>query len=269
MFRLLFLINRATILAMSSQNRTQRIFVAGATGFVGNAVVYALLEAGASVTALIPPGRTLQINSRHERLRLVEGDVWNRGSLTGRSRGHNAIIHLVGSLKQNASRGQTYHHINVDSLQNITRMAINDGVPLLVYLSTSSAPWLPANYVRSKRESEQYLQRSGVRYTMIRAPLAYPRGKLFNPLLIMVSIAGGVPLLGRPFSRWAPQPVDILAKGIAESAISGAFPNQIIYGRKVRQLSRAYLQRLMPPPPGAASGQDAPEEFEAPFGWLP
>jgi uncharacterized protein YbjT (DUF2867 family) len=253
---------------MSPRTPAHRIFVTGATGFIGNAVVYALLEAGAAVTALVPTGRTLQLNTRHERLRLVEGDAWNRGSLIGRSRGHQAVIHLVGSVRQDPGRGLSYHHLNVDTLQNITRMAIGDGVALLVFLSAASAPWLPGGYVASKREAEDYLVRSGLPYTLLRAPLAYPRGKLQNPALIMTSIMGAVPFLGRPLSRWAPLSVDVLARAIAEVALAQEWPNRILYGRQLRQLSRAYLARLAPPKSRPAThlegGDDSP-----PFGWLP
>lgn len=249
---------------------TQRIFVAGATGFVGNAVVYSLLEAGVQVTALVPAGRHLQVGNGNRQLRIVEGDAWNRGSLTGRSRGHSAVIHLVGSLHQNPTRGQSYHHTNVDSLQNITRMAIGDGVPLLVYLSTSGAPWLPSGYTSSKREAEDYLQRSGMRYSIVRAPLVYPRGKLQNPLLIMTSIGGAVPLLGRPLSRWAPLPIDVLARGITEVALSREWANTILYGRQLRQISRTYMTRFAPrlaEPDPLADLED--RDDNAPFGWLP
>ncbi|MBN2471741.1 MAG: SDR family oxidoreductase [Anaerolineae bacterium] len=254
---------------MSSRHSPPRIFVAGATGFVGNAVIFALLEAGAHVTALVPHGRALQINRDRKQLRIVEGNAWNLGSLIGRSRNHRAVIHLVGSVKENPERGQSYHHTNVDSLQNITRMAIGDGVPLLVYLSTSHAIWLPGSYKRSKREAEYYLQRSGMRYTILRAPLIYPRGKLQNPLLIMTSIAGGIPLLGRPFSRWAPLPVDVLARGVAEVALAQEWPNQILFRRQLHKLSRQYMTRLLPQNEQPSAASLAEIEDDMPFGWLP
>ncbi len=254
---------------MSARHSPPKIFVAGATGFVGNAVIHALLEAGVQVTALVPHGRSLQISSDRRRLRIVEGDAWNLGSLIGRSRGHRAVIHLVGSLRENPERGQSYHRTNVDSLQNITRMAIGDGVPLLVFLSTAHAIWLPGGYRHSKHEAEQYLQRSGLRYTILRAPLAYPRGRLQNPLLIMTSVAGGVPLLGRPFSRWAPLPVDALARGIAEVALAQEWPDQILYRRQIHRLSRQYMTRLLPESEPAPAADLAEIEDDLPFGWLP
>jgi len=259
------------MLSMSSQEPGRKFLVIGGTGFIGGAVIYALLEAGAQVTAIVPYGRTPPGGASGERLRVVEADVWNRGSLRGRGRGHSIAIHLVGSLRQQPERGKTYHHSNVDSLQNTARMAVEDGVGVLIFLSAAGAPWLPGEYVASKREAERYLQRSGVRWTIVRAPLVYPRGQLLNPLLIMTGIVGGVPILGRPFSPWAPLPVDVLARGLAELALGEPWINRIVYGRQIRQLSRAYVQRRIASQPAnqTTANNSLHRQDEPPFGWLP
>lgn len=267
---------------MVASGRPKRIFVAGATGFIGLSVVYALLAGNAHVTALIPPGASLPLRDSSGRLRLVEADAWNRASLNGRSRGHDAVINLLGAIRQQPARGLSYHHLNVDSLQNVARMVVSDGVPHLIYLSASGAPWLPREYVASKREAEVYLRRSGCVWTIVRAPLAYPRGQLHNPLLILTSLLGGIPLFGRPFERWAPLPVDLMGRGLAQLAISGERHGQILYGHQIRQLAR-----LLPVGPRAVRPVPRPQldpadpfhvdrvedtstpEDEVPFGWLP
>ena len=248
---------------------------------MGTAVVYALMQAGIPVTALVPPDGTLRISTNDDRVQVIQGDVWNRGSLKGRSRGHHTVIHLVGSIKQQPARGLTYHYLNVDSVQNITRMAIGDGVQQLIFLSAAGAPWLPADYIQSKREAEQYIQRSGIRWTILRAPLAYPRSTLRNPLLIMISLMGAIPLIGRPFARWAPLPVDVMARGIAQLALSDEGISRVLYGRHLRRLSREFAanraaahaypaqSRQPGPPTPRAIPRLADTDDDAPFGWLP
>ncbi len=254
------------------QGSEHRILVIGGTGFTGSAAIDALLEAGAQVTALVPYGKASLVGAaNHPQLRVMEADIWNRGSLRGRGRGHSIAIHLVGSLRQQPERGKTYHYINVDSLQNTARMAIEDGVKLMIFLSAAGAPWLPGEYLHSKREAEYYLQRCGIPWTIVRSPLVYPRGQLLNPLLIMTSIAGGLPVLGWPFARWAPLPVDVLARGLAELALGEPHINRFVYGRQIRQLSRAYLQNRTASRIVNRATLDTsllPEE-EPPFGWLP
>jgi NADH dehydrogenase len=253
---------------MPARLNSRRIFVAGASGFLGASVVYALLEEGAEVTALVPSDAALPVRPS-ERVQIVEGDAWNPGSLAGRSRGHGAVIHLVGSLRQQPARGLTYAHLNVTSLRNITRMAIMDGVPHLLFLSAAGSPWLPGGYVDSKREAERYLHRSGIpRWTIIRAPLVYPRGGLGNPLLLLFAGLGAIPLLGRPVARWAPLPVDVAARGIARLALAAPTRDRIVFGRDLRRLNAGFERRLASPPIPAGGHVQARDD-EPPFGWLP
>ncbi len=262
------------MLGMSARPTNPKIFVAGANGIIGAAVIQALLEAGAQVTALVPPGIQPRFTAT-ERLTWVQGDVWNRGSLIKRSRGHRAVIHLVGSIRQNPARGQTYHYLNVDSLQNVTRMAIGDGVPRLLFLSAAGAPWLPGNYVRSKREAEDYLGRSGIPHAIIRAPLAYPHGQLHNPLLLLFVGIASIPLLGRPATRWAPLPVDVIGRGIARLALMSEMPAGILYGRHLRRLSQEMARYRgagggpAPDTPPTLIQVAPPPDHDIPFGWLP
>ncbi len=256
---------------MPPRSDPRRIFVAGATGFLGTSVAYALLEAGAEITALIPPGGDFRLGESAPSVRLVEGDAWNVASLRGRSRGHGTVIHVIGSLRQQPARGLTYTHLNTDSLRNIARMAMSDGVPHLLFVSAAWAPWLPRSYIKSKREAEHYLRRSGLLWTIARAPLVYPRGRLKNPLLLMISLLGAIPLVGLPFARWAPLPVDVAARGIAQAALRADIHGQIIYGPDLRKLSRV-MARQRPPQaaPFAAEATANPvNEDEPPFGWLP
>lgn len=255
---------------MTLRINPRRLFVAGATGFLGAGVAFALLEAGAEVTALVPPGAEFRLG-RSEGVRVVEGDAWNPGSLVGRSRGHGAVIHLVGSLRQQPARGLTYDYLNVTSTRNIIRMAARDGVPHMIYLSAAWAPWLPGGYVESKRRAEGYLRQSGLAWTVVRAPLVYPRGQLRNPLLWLISAWGQVPLLGWPLARWAPLPVDVMARGIAALALAGeSSASQIVYGRQLRRLSKQHQRaRAATFQAGAQPSNRSDQEDDLPFGWLP
>lgn len=259
--------------AMPPLTTPRCIFVAGATGFLGTSVVYSLLETGVQVTALVPPDVSLRLGHLGDRVRLVEGDAWNRGSLTGRSRGHDTVIHLIGSIRQQPERGLSFHHLNVDSLKNITRMAIGDGVRRLLYVSAAWAPWLQPAYISSKREAERYLQRSGINWTIIRAPLVYPRRPISATITTITGLLSAFPLVGCPLARWSPLPVDIAARGIAQLALDTQAADHIFYGhdlwRKnlIGMKTRIPLQPAAAPAPAAAPMLDHDED--SPFGWLP
>src|SRR4051794_35643742 len=102
----------------------KRIFVAGGTGFLGYRVVRALLEQSAEVTVLIKAGSEEKLGALKGRVQVVQGDPWDPASLRGRSRGHAAVVHLVGGLKPNPARGLTFRHLNYISARNVAQMAV-------------------------------------------------------------------------------------------------------------------------------------------------
>jgi nucleoside-diphosphate-sugar epimerase len=78
-----------------------RIFLTGATGYIGSAVLEALLRAGHDVTALVRDGEKAALVSERGAHPLV-GDLANPASYGQAARGHNAYIHtgLDGSPRR-------------------------------------------------------------------------------------------------------------------------------------------------------------------------
>src|SRR5690606_21287518 len=106
-----------------------RIFVTGGASFLGLRVVAALIEQGADVTVLVRPENEDKLGALRRHVRLVSGNVWDRASLKGRSRGHGAVVHLVGSIHAQPERGLTFQQLNLVSARNAISMAVSDGVP--------------------------------------------------------------------------------------------------------------------------------------------
>ncbi|MGQ9850328.1 MAG: NAD-dependent epimerase/dehydratase family protein [Aggregatilineaceae bacterium] len=249
-----------------------RVFITGGTGFIGLRVVLTLLEAGAEVTMLVQPDQEEKLDTLRPHVRLVTGDVWNLPSLRGRSRGHGVVVHLVGSLHAEPARGLTYHQINLVSARNAISMAVSDGVPHFILLSAASKPpGVSAEYLRSKREAEDYLRTSGLRWTIIRAPLVFDRGQPGGAFFSALSWIGGLPVLRLLIGRRAPLPVDIVARAIARAALQ---PDQVrnrrLYASDLRRLGRANRPgRPEALSPSLWAKEDGWAEEEVPFGWLP
>lgn len=252
-----------------TDRKPRRIFVAGGTGFVGYRVVWALLDEGAEVTVLVRPESEEKLGPLRHRVRQVIGDPWNPASLRGRARGHHVVVHLMGGMKPDPKRGLTFRHLNFVSARNVAQMAVNDGVPHFVLLSASVAPLgVPGGYIESKREAERYVQKSGLAWTIVRAPALYAPGGIRNSLSVLIAFLSRFPLLGLPFAPYAPMSVDRAARGIASLALTGDdLDNRLITPRALRRIGRAAERRYTPPPEALiAAGRD---DDEPPFGWLP
>ncbi|MHB8627851.1 MAG: NAD-dependent epimerase/dehydratase family protein [Aggregatilineales bacterium] len=248
---------------------TRRILITGGTGFLGFRVVRALLDENADVTMIGRPGAEDRLGALRERVRWLPGDVWNAGSLRGRARGEQVVIHLVGGVKADPKRGLTFRHLNVLSTRNVAQMAVSDGVPHMLLLSASARmPGVPAGYLESKREAEDYLRKTGLAWTIVRAPPLYAPGQRRNPLYALLTALHWLPLIGWPLTPIAPMSVDVAARGIARLALGIELTqNHVIRPGRLRALGRAPTS--MPNVPATAP-TDADDPLDnTPFGWLP
>ena len=250
-----------------------RILVTGGGTFLGDSIAAALLAEGVEVTLLVRPGAEDKLGSLTQRARWYVADVWDPASLKGRARGHTAVIHTVGSLKDDPAHGLTYQWLNFVSARNVANMCVSSGVPHLVLLSSVRAPWINGQYIAAKREAEAYIPRVGLRSTIIRAPIAYVRGARRRPFYWLMSLLGGIPPLSWLwFRRAAPMPVDVLARGVARITLEPRQHDAIFYARDLRRRNnRRELRR------GIAEGEVQlkrrepfyPVNEDTPFAWQP
>ena len=136
-------------------------------------------------------------------------------------------------------------------------------------------------YIRAKREAERHLERVGVNGTIIRAPIAYVRGRRRPLFFELVSLLGGIPPLPwTPLKRIIPMPVDVLARGVARIALDENQKKRIFYARdlwrrntKAERAGRVIGIRL----PHSESGNPSEPPMhpvqlldeDTPFGWTP
>jgi uncharacterized protein YbjT (DUF2867 family) len=235
----------------------------------------ALLAEQAEVTLLMRPDTEDRLGPLAGRVQAVSADIWDSASLRGRARGHQVVIHTVGSMVAAPQQGLTYHRLNVISARNAVNMCINDGVSRLILMSTAAAPWLNQNYIRSKREAEAYVTRVGVDAQIIRSPLLYERGRprpLFYRLLGVLGILPPLAQLGG--QRLAPMPLDVFVRGIARLALQPIEMKRIYYATDLRRLNTREERRGLVPlrlePVEVKSPAAAPVSTDpSPFGWSP
>ncbi len=248
----------------------KRVFVTGGTGFLGYRVVRALLEENAAVTVLVRPGAEDKLGALRGHVQWVQGDVWNPASLKGRARGHQVVVHLVGGIKPEPKRGLTFRHLNFVSARNVAQMAVSDGVPHLMLLSaTVKPPGVQSGYIDSKREAEDYLRKTGLTWTIVRAPPLYVPGQRRNATYVLLSALRLIPLVGLLANPLAPLSVEIVARGIARLALSAdSTHDRLITPGRLRALGWIAAPRRAIPSTAAAADED--ESFdEPPFGWQP
>ncbi|MCU0689428.1 MAG: NAD(P)H-binding protein [Phycisphaerales bacterium] len=174
------------------------VAVTGATGFVGRAVVKELLDRGYAVRALVRSEDKAQavLPMAGTRLSILPGDLTDAASLGRWAQGAQAIVHLIGIIREVREPGrpaQTFQSVHVDGTKAVLRAAKDAGIDRFVHMSAVGvAPDGPAEYVRTKYDAEQYVRRSGLDWTVFRPGVIHgPDGELVAQIRELAS--GDVP----------------------------------------------------------------------------
>lgn len=116
-------------------NRNAEVFLTGASGFVGSAVLRALIEAGYPVRALVRP-----TSPREELLRsgaqLVEGDLRDPESIRRAMSGSRYVFHVAADYRLWARDNSEIFATNVGGTRHLMEAALRAGVERVVYTSS-------------------------------------------------------------------------------------------------------------------------------------
>jgi dihydroflavonol-4-reductase len=109
--------------------------VTGANGFLGSAVVRALLAEGRSVRAFVRPDSDRR-NLAGLDVEIAEGDLTDRASLASAVRGCEAVYHVAADYRLWVRDAAPMYRANVDGSVNVLECAAGAGVQRLVYTSS-------------------------------------------------------------------------------------------------------------------------------------
>jgi NADH dehydrogenase len=168
-----------------------RVFLTGATGFVGHYVLRALLDRGHTVRCLLRPGsgdkldvesgESAEVDSSQETVareleapgssganvtaaavELVYGDVTDLSTIQGDMRGCDAVIHLVGIIEENKPKGVTFERIHVRGTRTVVEEAKAAGIGRFIHMSANGAREdAPSDYQTTKWHAEQIVREAG------------------------------------------------------------------------------------------------------------
>jgi len=197
---------------------TRRIFVTGATGFVGRAVIPALRAHGYAVRCLVRRGSELDLRGL-EAIERVEGDVLSPAALENDMAGCDTVVHLVGIIREEPATLSTFERIHTQGTINVLEAAAATGVRRYLHMSALGVRrGAQARYHRSKWAAEEAVRASPIPWTIFRPSIIYGRSDQFvNMLAAMIRRYPMVPVIGSGQQRLQPVPVEQVAEAFARA----------------------------------------------------
>lgn len=161
--------------------------ITGATGFIGQRLVSALLKLGVPVRVMIRPGR--QADERlADACEQIPADLTDVEKLAAAAAGCSAVIYCAGSV-----RGRTAADFSAANVLGVKAMRealerTENAPPLLLISSLAAGRPELSDYANSKREGEKVLLgNSNLPWTILRPPAVYgPGDREMLPLLKMI-----------------------------------------------------------------------------------
>jgi len=193
-----------------------RVFLTGGTGFVGREVLKALLAEGHSVRCLVRPGSEgrlpieVGVGTRF-------GDVCEPETLQGALAGCDAVIHLVGIIREFPGRALTFDRLHRQATFNMLAAAKAQGVKRFIQMSANGArQQADSPYHRTKWLAEEGVRASGLDWTIFRPSMIFgPEDEFVNLLAGFVKAAPVVPVVGNGRYELQPVSVEDVARGFA------------------------------------------------------
>lgn len=231
----------AARLIRHSRERTVRVLVTGASGFIGRAVVQALLRQGHEVVcAARRPQGLAGAEALPVDLARVPPVNWWLAQLVG----VDAVVNAVGILREQGE--QTFRALHTDAPIELFTACALAGVPVVVQISALGADEsAQSRYHLSKKAADDRLRELPLRAAIVQPSLVYGEAgasaRLFNQLSVMPVLA----LPRRGNMRVQPVHRDDVVAGVLALLRSPPSKQETIAFVGPRALAlRDYLQQL-------------------------
>lgn len=204
-----------------------KIFLVGATGFLGHHLLPMLTTAGhdcLAYTRYKPGCRELQVLPR---VTIQQADIFDDARLRDGMRDADAVVSMVGILNEKGRKGDGFRRAHVELVRKLIAAAQDSGTRRLLHVSALGAGEGRSHYLVSKGEAEEQIRSAeGLDWTIFRPSVIFGAGDaFFNRFATLLKFAPALPL-ACPDARLQPVWADDVA-----AAILRALTDESTHGR--------------------------------------
>ena len=141
------------------------VFVTGATGYMGRALIPVLLSHGHRVRALsreksahnVPPGAET-----------VKGNALEPATFTAAVAVADTLVHLIGTAHPSPAKAASFQSVDLASVDAMLCVARAGGIRHIVYVSVAHPAPVMRAYIAARQAGEARIHESGINATILR-----------------------------------------------------------------------------------------------------
>jgi uncharacterized protein YbjT (DUF2867 family) len=141
------------------------VFVTGATGYMGRALITALLRRGHGVRALARRQSAQHVPAGAE---TVVGDALDPGTFADKIPPADTLVHLVGTPHPSPAKAASFRAVDLPSVDAALAAARAARIAHFVYVSVAQPAPVMQAYIAVRREGEARIRASGIPATILR-----------------------------------------------------------------------------------------------------
>ncbi len=159
------------------------VFVTGATGYVGRALIPALLGRGHRVRALSRAASAARVPPGAE---VILGDALVASSFAPAVAPADTLVHLVGTPHPSPAKAASFRAVDLVSAHAALDAALQSGVRHFVYVSVAHPAPVMRAYIEVRQAVEARIRGSGIAATIVRPWYVLGPGHRWPYLLLPV-----------------------------------------------------------------------------------
>jgi uncharacterized protein YbjT (DUF2867 family) len=150
---------------LAEASESMNVFVTGGTGYIGGALIHALVSRGHATRALVRPASLARVPGGAT---VVVGDALDAASFAGGLDATTTLVHLVGTPHPDPSKAAEFERVDLASIRASVAAAARAGIAHLVYVSVAQPAPVMRAYVAARAQGEAEIARARLTATVLR-----------------------------------------------------------------------------------------------------
>lgn len=153
-----------------------KIFLAGATGFIGLHILKKLVEQNHSVTCLARKNSKNKIKKLNlKNVSIVEGEFSSPGTWTHQINGHDIFINAIGIIRE--TKLSTFKQVHENSPIEVFKKCAEFNIQKVIQISAlGSDDKSSSQYHITKKNADDFLKSTNLNYLILRPSIVYGHG---------------------------------------------------------------------------------------------